>query len=133
VAQTARAGGALLQVAVTRLIDPLTGSGAAVLPGHRAVAAMVTIRNIRGATYDSTASGDWSIASAAGPGAPLFVGQGTCQTPLTDFESLIGAGEQRSGCVAFSVPARAQIVAVRFSPHSRAAGRVSWVRRRSAS
>lgn len=107
------------------MLDPLTGSGAALLPGTRAVGVLVTIRAVSG-TYDSTASGDWSVLSTRGMAAPLFVKQGECQTPLVDFESEIGAGEERSGCVGFSVPARARIVAVRFSPHSRAPGTVTW-------
>jgi hypothetical protein len=113
-------------VTVTKLLDPLAGSGARLLPGTRATGVRVAIRNVAGSTYDSTASGDWSILTTAGLAAPLFIHQGLCQTPLVDFESLIGAGEARSGCVAFSVPRRARILSVRFSPHSRARGTVAW-------
>lgn len=119
------AGGSLLSVTVTRVIDPLHGA-AALLPGTRAVGVLVVIRNDAGATYDSTASGDWSLVTPSGEATPLMVRTGVCQTPLVDFESLIGAGETRSGCVAFSVPLRAPIVQIRFSPHSRAPGRVAW-------
>jgi hypothetical protein len=104
----------------------LTGTGSALLPGHRATGVQVTIRGEAGATYDSTASGDWSILTTAGLASPLFVKQGVCETPLADFESLIGVGESREGCVGFSLPRRARILSVRFSPHSRAPGTVAW-------
>ena len=70
--------------------------------------------------------GDWSILTTAGLASPLFAKQGICQTQLADFESLIGAGESRDGCVGFSVPRHARILSVRFSPHSRAPGTVAW-------
>ena len=124
--QLVHAGSSTLAVTVTRLIDPLTDTGTRALPGTRAVGVQLTIVNRAGATYDSTASGDVSVALSAGAPAPLFVKAGACATPLTDFESLIGVGQTRSGCVAFSVPRRARVVAVRFSPHARAAGTVSW-------
>jgi hypothetical protein len=120
------AGTSTLLVTVTRVLDPLTGTGSALLPGHRATGVEVTIRVVAGATYDSTASGDWSILTTAGLASPLFVKQGVCETPLADFESLIGVGEPRDGCVAFSVPRHARILSVRFSPHSRARGTVAW-------
>jgi hypothetical protein len=120
------AGNSTLLVTVTRVLDPLTGTGSALLPGHRAVGVQVTIRAVAGATYDSTASGDWSILTTAGLASPLFVRQGICQTQLADFESLIGAGESRDGCVGFTVPRHARILSVRFSPHSRARGTVAW-------
>jgi hypothetical protein len=124
--QQVNAGSSTLSVTVTRVLDPLTASGAALLPGTRAVGVMVVIRDERGATYDSTASGDWSVISSRGAASPLFIKQGVCQTPLTDFESLIGVGEERSGCVGFSVPRGAPILAVRFSPHARTPGSVAW-------
>ena len=120
------AGTSTLLVTVSKLLDPLTGTRSALLPGHRAASVQVSIRGVAGATYDSTASGDWSMLTTAGLASPLFVRQGVCETPLVDFESLIGVGESRAGCVAFSVPRRARILAVRFSPHSRARGSVAW-------
>jgi hypothetical protein len=122
----ARAGSSTLDVTVSRVLDPLAATGASLPPGTRATGAQVAIRNVGGTTYDSTASGDWSILTTAGLASPLFVRHGICQTPLADFESLIGVGETRSGCVAFSVPRRARILSVRFSPHSRAPGTVAW-------
>jgi hypothetical protein len=120
------AGSSTLLVTVTRVLDPLTGTGSALLPDHRAAGVQVTIRAVAGATYDSTASGDWAILTTAGLASPLFVKEGVCQTQLADFESLIGVGESRDGCVAFSVPRHARILSVRFSPHSRAPGTVAW-------
>jgi hypothetical protein len=120
------AGASTLLVTVSKVLDPLTGTGSALLPGHRATGVQVTVHVVAGATYDSTASGDWSIATTAGMASPLFVRHGVCATPLADFESLIGVGESRDGCVGFSVPRRARILAVRFSPHSRAPGSVVW-------
>ncbi len=120
------AGNSTLLVTVSKVLDPLTGTGSSLLPGHRASGVQVTIRVVAGETYDSTASGDWSILTTAGLASPLFVKQGACQTQLADFESLIGVGESRDGCVAFSVPKRARILSVRFSPHSRARGSVAW-------
>lgn len=120
------AGGSTLAVTVTRVLDRLTITGAGPVAGIRPTGVEVVIRNLAGATYDSTASGDWSVLTTAGLASPLFVRHGTCETPLTDFESLISAGETRTGCVAFSVARRARILSVRFSPHSRAPGTVAW-------
>ena len=73
------AGSSTLLVTVARVLDPLTGTGSALLPGHRATGVQVTIRVVAGATYDSTASGDWSILTTAGLASPLFVKQGVCR------------------------------------------------------
>ena len=124
--ETVRAGGSTLSVTVTRIIDPLRGSGAALVAGTRPIGVQVTIANRAGATYDSTASGDVSVVTSAGAAAPLFITSGVCATPVTDFESLIGAGTAHRGCVGFAVPSHARILAVRFSPHSRARGTVTW-------
>jgi hypothetical protein len=114
-----------LLVTVSKVLDPL-GAGSALLPGQRATGVQVTMRAVAGSTYDSTASGDWSILTTAGRASPLFVKHGVCETPLADFESLISVGETRNGCVAFSVPRHARILSVRFSPYSRARGSVAW-------
>jgi hypothetical protein len=124
--QLVHAGTSMLEVTVTRIHDPLLGSGAALPPGTRAVGVALSIHNHSGETYDSTASGDVSIVSSSGLAAPLFIKAGVCETPLTDFESLIGVGETRAGCVGFAVPRSAKIMAVRFSPHSRRPGSVTW-------
>jgi hypothetical protein len=125
-AQRVHAGGSTLSVTVSKVYGSLSGTGAALLPGTHAAGVLLTIRNEAGATYDSTASGDVSVITSSGAAAPLFIKQGVCQTQLTDFESLIGAGETRTGCVGFTVPHGARIVGVRFSPHSRAPGSVAW-------
>lgn len=124
--QRVHAGSSILSVTVTRVDGSLSGTGAALLPGTRATGVQLTIRNDSGQTYDSTASGDVSVIISSGMAAPLFIRQGPCQTPLTDFESLIGVGETRSGCVGFTVPRGARVVGVRFSPHSRPPGNVTW-------
>ena len=124
--QRVHAGSSTLAVTVRHVIDPVTDGGSPVPPGTRPVGVMVTIRDLAGATYDSSASGDWSLLTSAGAASPLFVRHGVCQTPLVDFESLVGVGETRGGCVAFSVRRREHLAAVRFSPHSRAAGAVAW-------
>jgi outer membrane lipoprotein SlyB len=125
-AQRVHAGGSTLSVTVAKVYGSLSGTGAALLPGTRAAGVELTIRNDAGATYDSTASGDVSVIISSGAAAPLFIKQGVCQTQLTDFESLIGVGESHSGCVSFAIPRRARVVGVRFSPHSRALGSVTW-------
>ena len=56
----------------------------------------------------------------------MFASHGVCQTPLRNWDNYIAAGEAKSGCVAFAVRGGAKVTAVRFSPHGRAAGRVSW-------
>jgi hypothetical protein len=113
-------------VTVTRVIDPLTGSGVALQPGTQAVGVLVRIKNRGPGIYDSSATGDVSIVPTSGNGTPVFAAHGACQTPLRDFDNYITAGEVRHGCVAFSIPAAAKPVAVRFSPHGHAAGRATW-------
>jgi hypothetical protein len=125
-AQHVDAGSSTLTVTVTRVYGSLAGTGAALLPGTHAAGIQLTIRTDAGSTYDSTASGDVSAITSSGTAAPLFIKQGPCQTQLTDFESLIGVGETHSGCVGFTVPHGARVVGVRFSPHSRAPGSVTW-------
>jgi hypothetical protein len=126
--QQLTAYGSTLHVTVTQVIDPLPYHGANVVPGTRPVGVEVRIAVVGGATYDSTASGDWSLqlASANADATPLAVKSGVCETPLVDFESAIYGGDVRPGCVAFSLPAHAKIAAVVFSPHSNAAKAVRW-------
>ncbi len=124
--QHTRSEGSALAVTVQRLIDPLSGSGAALLPGFRAVAILVELANAGPALYDSSATGDFSVLASRGPVIPVFVPSGICQTPVEDFDRYMAAGAVVQGCVAFSVPARARIIAIRFSPHARAAGRLLW-------
>jgi hypothetical protein len=124
--QPVHAAGATLSVAVTRLIDPLRGSGAALQPGTRAVGVLVRISNKGPGIYDSSATGDISIVPSAGITTPVFASQGVCQTPLQDWDNYIVPGQQHSGCVVFSIDSDAKLLAVRFSPHGQAAGRTTW-------
>lgn len=126
--QQLTAYGSMLHVTVTKVIDPLPYHGANVVPGTRPVGVEVRMAVVGGATYDSTASGDWSLelAPASADATPLAVKSGVCETPLVDFESAIYGGDVRPGCVAFSLPAHAKITAVVFSPHSNAAEAIRW-------
>jgi hypothetical protein len=126
--QSLNAYGSHLHVTATKVLDPLPYRAANVLAGTRPVGVEVRIAVISGATYDSTASGDWSLeVSPAGAGAaPLSVNSGVCETPLQDFESAVYGGDVRPGCVAFSVPKHAKITAVVFAPHSNTAKAVRW-------
>jgi len=125
-ARQVHAGGSVLTVTVSRVYGRLADTGSALVPGTHAAGVTLTIFNAAGATYDSTASGDVSLQTSTGMAAPLFIRHGVCQTPLVDFESLIEKGETRSGCVGFTVTRGARLIAVRFSPHSRPAGSVTW-------
>lgn len=124
--QRVHAGSSTLTVTVTRVYASLPHAGAALLPRTHAAGVQLTIRTDSGETYDSTASGDVSVITSSGRAAPLFIKRGVCQTQLTDFESLIGLGETHSGCVGFTIPHGARVLGVRFSPHSRAPGSVTW-------
>jgi hypothetical protein len=91
------------------------------------VGVQVSVRNDGPGGYDSSATGDFSVLSAAGPAAPAFVGKGPCQTQDRDFMNAIAAGQMRNGCVSFALPARQKPTTVRFSPNGGRAGhRVIW-------
>jgi hypothetical protein len=126
--QQLTAYGSMLHVTVTKLIDPLPYHGNNVVPGTRPVGVEVRIAVVGGATYDSTASGDWSLelAHTGKDATPLSVNAGVCETQLVDFESAIYSGDVRPGCVGFSVPTHARIAAIVFSPHANAAHAVRW-------
>ena len=113
---------------VTKVIDPLPYHGANVVPGTRPVGVQVRLAVVGGTTYDSTASGDWSLqlSPRSADAAPLAIKSGVCETPLVDFESAVYGGDVRPGCVAFSLPARAKVAAIVFAPHSDAAKAVRW-------
>ena len=124
--QRVRTPGTTLSVTVSRVVDPLPSSGAALPPGTRAVGVIVRVVNAGSGIYDSSATGDVSVLSSSGPATPVFASRGICQTPLRDFDNYITPGEVRHGCVAFALASGATVRAVRFSPHGQAAGRVSW-------
>jgi hypothetical protein len=108
------------------VIDPLTGSGASLQAGTRAVGVLVQIRNAGPAVYDSSATGDFTLVPSSGTVTPLLATRGICKTPVEDFDRYITAGEDRVGCVVLAVSDGATLAAVRFSPHARAAGRLLW-------
>jgi hypothetical protein len=116
------APGTTLIVTVRSLVDPLRGSGAHVVAGMRPVAIIVAARNVGPGGYDSSATGDFSLDSAAGQASPLFVPNGECQTRLQDFMNAIGPGELRTGCVAFSVPDGQKPTVVGFAPDGGSGG-----------
>jgi hypothetical protein len=119
-------GGSHLTVTVTHVIDPLTGTDSPGLPATRQVGVEIEIDNHGPATYDSTASGDVSLVLSSGQAAPLDVRAGPCETQLVDFESHVYAGVVREGCVGFTVPHHARVLAARFSPYSHAPGTLTW-------
>lgn len=124
--QHVKSDGAVLTVTLRRVIDPLRASGAR-LPRHaRAVGVIIQIRSAGPATYDSSATGDISVATSGGAVTPLLATHGICRTPLNDFDRYLTAGEDRIGCVVFAVSDGATLDAVRFSPHAHRRGRLTW-------
>ena len=119
-------GGARLAVTLRRVIDPLRGSGAELPPGSRAVGVILQIRSAGPGVYDSSATGDIRLIASSGVVTPVLATHGICKTPLDDFDRFITAGEDRIGCVVFAVADGATLDAVRFSPHARQLGRLSW-------
>jgi hypothetical protein len=110
-------------VTIRAVIDPLRDSGAQVPPGTKPVGVLVSVRNAGPGGYDSSATGDFTLDSAAGQAAPLFVPAGECKTPLQDFMNAIGAGELRTGCVAFTIPSGQRPTTVGFAPDGGSTGR----------
>ncbi len=116
------APGTTLIVTIRSVIDPLRDAGAQLVPGMKAVGVLVMVRNAGPGGYDSSSTGDFSLQSAAGDAAPVFVPKGVCQTPLQDFMNAIGAGEERTGCVAFSIPDGQRPTTVGFAPDGGSGG-----------
>jgi hypothetical protein len=125
-ARGVNAQGTKLTVTVTRVIDPLKDSGAALLPATRAVGVFVKIANRGPGGYDSSSTGDISIIPSTGVASPAYAPQGACKTPLQDFDNAIGPGESRTGCVAFTLDTTARLVGERFSADGGGAGIVTW-------
>ena len=123
--QSVHAFGSFLHVTVTR-VGGVGRGDASPPPGDRAVAVQLRIADEAGETYDSTASGDLSVIVSRGMSAPLDIRAGGCETQLVDFESHLYSGDVRTGCVGFSVPRHARVLGVRFSPHARPRGAVTW-------
>lgn len=121
-----KAQGTRLAITVTKVIDPLRGSGAALLPGTRVVGVFVRIVNRGPGGYDSSSTGDISIIPSSGVASPAYAPQGQCKTPLQDFDNAIGPGENREGCVAFTLNTGAKLVGERFSSDGGGAGKGTW-------
>ncbi len=126
VTQRVKARGATLAVTVTEMVDPLRGSGAALLAGTRAVGVFVRIRNGGPGIYDSSSTGDVSVVPSSGAASVAAASRGRCMTMDRDFDNQISPGETRSGCVTFALAAGARVVAVRFQADGGGAGAARW-------
>ena len=126
ITQRVMSQGALLDVTLRSVIDPLRGSGAELPAGTRAVGVIIQIRSSGPKLYDSSATGDVSIVASSGLVTPVLATRGLCRTPVEDFDRYITAGEDRIGCVVFAVANGATLDAVRFSPHAHRLGRLTW-------
>ena len=122
------AAGAHLSVTVLKVVDLPSDDDAPVLPGFRGVGVKVEIANTGPAAYDSLATSDFSITATDPNVHLLFVPAGLCRTPPRDFDSHLGAGEHRSGCLAFRIHEQARVTQVRFSPDGKAVGQLAWGR-----
>lgn len=122
-----RARGATLIVRIIAVIDPLHGGRVALTPGTRAIGVLASVRDLGPQGYDGSATSNFSLRSEAGEASPVFVPSGRCQTLVQDFMNAIGAGELRTGCVAFAIPKAAAPLAVRFAPDQGSAGGRSWL------
>jgi len=121
------ADGTTLVVKVTKVIDPLVGSGAKVPAGMEPVGVVVSARNAGPGGYDSSATSDFGLLTAAGPVSPVYVPTGICQTYIQDFMNEVGPGQARNGCIAFAVPLGKAPTTVRFSADGGTVGHgVSW-------
>ena len=130
-AQKVDAGGARLSVTVLKLVNIPSSAGASLLPGFRAVGVEVEIASTGPAIYDSSGTADFSIVATLSNATvanvtSVYIPAGICKTQLRDFDNYITAGEYRSGCVAFAIPAKARVSDVRFSPHGKSRGRLTW-------
>jgi hypothetical protein len=110
------AQGTTLVVTVTKVLDPLRGSGAAVPAGMKPIGVLIAARNAGPGSYDSSATSDFHVLSAAGTATAVYARAGICQTYIQDFMNEIGAGQARTGCIAYAIPAREQPTTVRFTP-----------------
>src|ERR1700683_1733762 len=72
------AAGTTLSVTISRVIDPLLGSGASLLPGTRAIGVEATVADDGPGGYDSSSTGDFSVVASAGAARPVFAASGVC-------------------------------------------------------
>jgi hypothetical protein len=125
--QRVAAAGTTLVVTVTKVIDPLRGSGAKVPAGMRPVAVLVSVRNAGPGSYDSSFTSDFSLLFPGGHAMPVFARAGVCMTQVQDFMNELGAGVARTGCIAYLVPTAETPTTVRLAPGGGTAGHaVSW-------
>jgi hypothetical protein len=117
-----------LVVKVTKVIDPLLGSGAKVPPGMVAVGVAITVHNAGPGAYDSSATSDFSLHTRAGRAMPVFAPRGVCQTYVQDFMNELGAGQSRVGCISYAIPRGDPPTLVMLAPDGGTAhSSVSWV------
>jgi hypothetical protein len=126
--QRVSATGTTLVVTVSKVIDPLHGSGAIAPAGMNPVGVLVGVRNAGPGGYDSSYTSDFSLLYPGGHAMPVFARAGVCQTMVQDFMNELGAGETRTGCITYLVPSGTTPTAVRLAPDGGMAGHsVSWV------
>jgi hypothetical protein len=119
--------GTTLVVAVKKVIDPLTDSGARVPAGMVAVGVLISARDVGPENYDSSATSDFELRTPAGRAMPVFAPSGVCQTTVQDFMNELGAGVSRMGCIAYAIPHGQTPTTVRFSAYGGHEGpAVSW-------
>jgi len=125
--QRVPATGTTLVVAVTKVIDPLRGSGARVPAGMNPIGVLVTVRNAGPGGYDSSYTSDFSLLYPGGQAMPVFAPAGVCMTHVQDFMNALGAGETRTGCISYLVPRGKAPTTVRLAPDGGTAGHsASW-------
>jgi hypothetical protein len=128
VSQRVAATGTTLVVDVTRVIDPLLGSGAKVPSGMVAVGVVIDVHDAGPSGYDSSATSDFSLRTAAGAAMPVFAPAGVCETYIQDFMNAIAAGESRTGCIAYLVRRGKPPTAVKLAPDGGSAHTsVTWL------
>jgi len=126
--QRAPAAGTTLVVAVTKVIDPLVGSGAKVPAGMKAVGVLIKVHDAGPGGYDSSATSDFALLVGTTHSPPVYVPSGVCQTYVQDFMNELGVGQSRTGCIAYLVPRGKFPSTVRLAPDGGTAHHsVSWV------
>jgi hypothetical protein len=128
VRQRVPATGTSLVVTVSKVTDPLRGSGAKVPAGMNPVAVLVEVRNAGPGGYDSSYTSDFSLLYPGGHAIPVFAPAGVCKTMVQDFMNELGPGESRTGCITYLVPRGKAPTVVRLAPDGGMAGHsVAWV------
>jgi hypothetical protein len=121
------AGATTLVVDVTKVIDPLRGSGARVPAGMNPIGVLVSVRNAGPSPYDSSYTSDFSLLYPGGHALPVFAPAGVCKTLVQDFMNELAASVTRTGCIAYLIPAGNTPSTVRLAPDGGTAGdHVSW-------